>query len=123
MSSNAWESADPSAVVPESPPAVEFGPRDRLPLPGSLPELKSKIDYEALRQSRMAEVNEETRLINLPFGQYDFVPAALPDPGVLAPGIKAWNIDAERRSRWNRASIMMRNDLVESRCAEQRIGG
>ena len=93
MRSDAWESADPSAVAPESPPGVELGPGDRLPVPGSLPPLKSKIDYEALRQSRMAEVDEETRLINLPFGQYDFVPAAVPDPGVLAPGIKAWNIE------------------------------
>lgn len=91
--STAWESADPSAVTPESPPAIEFGPHDRLPVPGSLPPLKSKIDYEALRQQRMAQVDEETRLINLPFGQYDFVPAPRPDPGVLAPGIKAWNIE------------------------------
>ena len=93
MSVNAWESANPSAVVPESPPAIELGPRDRLPVPGSLPPLTSKIDYEALRQRRMAEVDEETRLINLPFGSYDFAPAAPPDPGVLAPGIKAWNIE------------------------------
>lgn len=88
-----WESADPAAVTPESPPAIELGPRDRLPVPGSLPPLAPKIDYEALRQRRLAEVDEETRLINLPLGQYDFEPAPPPDPGVLAPGIKAWNIE------------------------------
>ena len=92
MSSSMWESADPAAVTPESPPAIQIGPRDRLPMPGSLPPLQPKIDYEALRQRRMAEVDEETRLINLPFGQYDFEPAPRPDPGVLAPGVKAWNI-------------------------------
>lgn len=93
MSSNAWESADLSAVTPESPPAIEFGPGNRLPVPGSLPPLTSKTDYEALRQKRMAEVDEETRLINLPFGQYDFEPAPRLDPNILAPGIKAWNIE------------------------------
>lgn len=92
-SSTVWESADPSSVTPDSPPAIEFGPGDKLPVPGSLPPLTSKIDYEALRQQRMAQVDEETRLINLPFGQYDFEPAPRPDPGVLAPGIKAWNVE------------------------------
>ncbi|MFV0644072.1 MAG: alpha/beta hydrolase [Sphingomonadaceae bacterium] len=93
MSSSVWESSDPVAVVPDSPPAIEWGPVDRLPVPGSLPPLEPSIDYEALRQQRMAEVDEETRLINLPFGQYDFEPAPRPDPTVLAPGIKAWNIE------------------------------
>lgn len=93
MDSDAWDSADPLAVAPESPPAMELGSLGRLPLPGSLPPLESKIDYEALRQQRMAEVDEETRLINMPFGKHDFVPAPLPDPAVLAPGIKAWNVE------------------------------
>lgn len=93
MSSEVWESADPAAVTPEAPPAIEIGPNDRLPVPGSLPPLASRIDYEALRQKRMAEVDEETRIINQPFGQYDFVPAPRPDPGVLAPGITARNIE------------------------------
>ena len=93
MHSSNWESADPSAVTPENPPAIEFGPGDRLPVPGSLPPLEPKIDYEALRQKRMAEVDEETRIINQPFGQYDFEPAPGPDPAVLAPGIEAWNVE------------------------------
>jgi acetyl esterase len=92
-SSDTWESADPAAVVPESPPAFDVRPGDRLPVPGSLPPLEPKVDYEALRRRRMAEVDEETRLINLPFGMYDFAPAPGPDPGVLAPGIKAYNVD------------------------------
>lgn len=92
-SSGVWESADPSAVTPDSPPAMDLGHLGRMPQPGSLPPLKSKIDYEALRQQRMAEVDEETRLINLPFGKYDFVPAPRPDPSVLAPGITARNIE------------------------------
>jgi acetyl esterase len=93
MNSSRWESADPAAVAPDSPPSIDFGPGNKMPVPGSLPPLKSKIDYEALRQRRMAEVDEETRLINLPFGKYDFTPAPRPDPGVLAPGIKARNIE------------------------------
>lgn len=93
MSSKIWESADPSVVSPESPPAIEMGALGRLPVPGSLPPLTPKTDYEALRQKRMAEVDEETRLINLPFGHYDFTPAPPPAPDVLAPGIEAWNIE------------------------------
>lgn len=93
-SAEAWESADPAAVTPEAPPSLEFGAMGRLPIPGSLPPLESKIDYEALRQRRMAEVDEETRLINQPFGHYEgFVPAPPPDPSVMAPGITAWNVD------------------------------
>jgi acetyl esterase len=44
----------------------------------------------------MAEVDEETRLINLPIGApaQGFVPAPPPDPQVLAPGLKAWNVEA-----------------------------
>ena len=63
MSSYTFESSDPSAVTPDSPPAIEAGPV-RIPVPGSLPPLTSKVDYETLRQRRMAEVDEETRLIN-----------------------------------------------------------
>lgn len=88
-----WESSDAEAVKPDSPPAMDLGPLGRLPVPGSLAPLQSKIDYEALRQKRMAEVDEETRLINLPFGKYDFDPAPFPDPNVMAPGIKAFNIE------------------------------
>lgn len=88
-----WESADPAAVTPDSPPFLEFGPGNRLPVPGSLPPLAPKVDYEALRQQRMAEVDEETRLINLPFEQYDFQPAPPPDPSVLAPGVTARDIE------------------------------
>ncbi len=89
-----YESADPSAVTPESPPAIEVG-RHRTPLPGSLPPLQPKVDYETLRQRRLAEVDEETRLINLPYGAPppDLIPAPLPDPQVLAPGLKAWNVE------------------------------
>lgn len=93
MTLEAWESANPAAVTPESPPSIDMGPAGRLPVPGSLPPLQSKIDYEALRQKRMAEVDEETRLINQPFGQYGFEPAPPPDPSVLAPGISAYNIE------------------------------
>lgn len=93
MSSDVWESADPSAVVPDSPPAIDLGPMGRVPVPGSLPPLECGIDYETLRQQRLAEVDEETRLINLPFGHYDFQPAPPPNPFVLAPGITARNIE------------------------------
>ncbi|KRB86745.1 hypothetical protein ASE00_08695 [Sphingomonas sp. Root710] len=42
----------------------------------------------------MKEVDEETRLINAPFGSMpEFDPAPLPDPGVLAPGLKAWTLN------------------------------
>jgi acetyl esterase len=91
MSWNTYESSDPAAVAPESPPSIP-GPV-RVPVPGSLPPLATKIDYEALRQRRMAEVDEETRLINQPFGS---LPVEMmrppPDPHVLAPGLKAWNV-------------------------------
>jgi len=92
--SSKYESSDPMAVAPESPPSFQPGPV-RLPLPGSLPPLKPKVDYEALRQRRMAEVDEETMLINLPFGTLpaDIIPAPWPDPQVLAPGLKAWNVE------------------------------
>jgi acetyl esterase len=93
MNATQWESADPAAVTPDTPPFFQMGSYGRMPLPGSLPPLESKIDYEALRQARLAEVDEETRIINLPFGQYDFEPAPLPDPSVLAPGIKARNLE------------------------------
>lgn len=93
MTAYQYESADPAAVLPESPPCIP-GPVP-IPVPGSLPPLQTKLDYEALRLRRMAEVDEETMLINLPFGQLPegIVPAPLPDPHVLAPGLKAWNID------------------------------
>lgn len=89
-----YESSDPAAVAPDSPPSFQPGPV-RLPMPGSMPPLESKIDYEALRQRRMAEVDEETMLINLPFGTLPpgVEPAPWPDPHVLAPGLKAWNVD------------------------------
>lgn len=88
-----WESADPSVVVPQNPPAADLGPMGRIPLPGSLPPLENKIDYEALRLKRMAEVDEETRLINQPFGPPP--PGATPPPpgNALAPGLKAWNVE------------------------------
>jgi len=94
MSLDEYESSDPAAVTPESPPFFQAGPI-RMPLPGSLPPLKTKIDYEALRQRRMAEVDEETHHINLPFGMLPpgAVPAPPRDPQVLAPGLKAWNVD------------------------------
>lgn len=92
MSWDTYESSDPAAVAPESPPSIP-GPVT-IPVPGSLPSLVTKIDYEALRQRRMAEVDEETRLINQPFGSLppDDVRAP-PDPHVLAPGLKAWNVE------------------------------
>lgn len=94
MSLDAYESSDPSAVTPESPPSFQSGPV-RLPLPGALPPLTAKVDYEALRLRRMAEVDEETHHINLPFGQLPpgFEHAPPPDPHVLAPGLKAWNVE------------------------------
>jgi acetyl esterase len=93
MSLDHYESSDPAAVAPDSPPSIP-GPV-RLPAPGSLPPLATKIDYEALRQKRMAEVDEETRLINHPFGPPPpgIVPAPPADPQVLAPGLKAWNVE------------------------------
>jgi acetyl esterase len=93
MSADRYESSDPAAVKPESPPAIQSGPV-RIPVPGSLPPLAPKIDYEALRQRRMAEVDEETRLINQPFGSLPAdILAPPPDAGVLAPGLKAWNVE------------------------------
>lgn len=93
MTLDEYESSDPAAVAPESPPSIP-GPVP-IPVPGSLPPLASKIDYEALRQKRMAEVDEETRHINLPFGTLPpgvaFAPP--PDPNVLAAGLKAWNVE------------------------------
>ena len=93
MSVDKYESSDPSAVTPESPPSIP-GPV-RMPIPGSLPPLSTKVDYEALRLKRMAEVDEETRLINHPFGPPPpgLVPAPRPDPHVLAPGLNALNIE------------------------------
>lgn len=89
-----YESSDPAAVAPEAPPSIQSGPV-RIPVPGSLPPLQPKLDYEALRQRRMAEVDEETMLINQPFGVLPegVVPAPWPDPHVLAPGLKAWNVE------------------------------
>jgi acetyl esterase len=94
MDTHVFESSDPAAVKPDSPPSIQSGPV-RIPVPGSLPPLAPKVDYEALRQRRMAEVDEETRLINLPFGTLPpgVVPAPRPAPNVLAPGIKAWNVE------------------------------
>src|ERR1700744_4839172 len=94
MSFDKYESSDPAAVAPESPPSIQAGPI-RLPLPGSLPPLAPKIDYEALRKGSMAEVDEETHNINLPFGALPpgFPRAPPPDPHVLAPGLKAWNVE------------------------------
>jgi len=94
MSLDKYESSDPAAVAPDSPPFFEVGPV-KLPVPGSLPPLESRIDYEALRQRRMAEVDEETHHINLPFGTLPpgFVAAPPPDPHVLATGLKAWNVE------------------------------
>ena len=94
MSLDEYESSDPAAVAPESPPFFQVGPV-KLPIPGSLPPLAPKTDYEALRLRRMAEVDDETHHINLPFGQLPpgLTPAAMPDPHVLAPGVKAWNVE------------------------------
>lgn len=94
MSLDEYESSDPAKVAPESPPSIGGG-RIRMPMPGALPPLVTKIDYEALRQRRMAEVDEETRLINQPFGPppSGVVPAPRPDPHVLGPGLKAWNVE------------------------------
>ncbi|HRE43673.1 MAG TPA: alpha/beta hydrolase [Terricaulis sp.] len=72
-------------------PAAQLGPW-KLPLPGALPPLENKVDYEALRQKRMAEVDEETRLINLPFPQQ---PQGAPPPPMheLAPDLEARNVE------------------------------
>jgi len=80
-----------------APPAPAAGsaagapPRMRIPMPGSQPPLKAAVDYEQLRLQRMAEVDEETRYINLPLTERP-PPEHMPDPNVLAPGIKAFNI-------------------------------
>ena len=94
MNAYEYKSSDPAAVTPKSPPYIQAGPI-RLPVPGALPPLANKIDYEALRQRRMAEVDEETHHINLPFGTLPagFTPAPPADPHVLAPGLKAWNVE------------------------------
>src|SRR5580692_4074360 len=94
MSSDNYESSDPAAVAPESPPFIQAG-AIRLPVPGSLLPLRPKIDYEALRLRRMAEVDEETHHINLPFGTLPpgVTPAPPPNPHILAPGLRAWNVE------------------------------
>lgn len=92
MPGHIWESADPAAVTPDTPPAIEFGAW-RMPIPGALPPLAPKVDYEALRRRRMAEVDEETRLINLPFAEQPAPPLTPLDPEAMAPGIKAWNVE------------------------------
>jgi acetyl esterase len=94
MSELKYESSDPTAVTPDSPPSFQAGPF-RLPVPGSLPPLKPKTDYEALRRRRMAEVDEETHHINLPFGTLPpgVTPAPHADPHVLAPGLTAKNVE------------------------------
>ena len=81
----------------------------KMPIPGSLPPLKSKIDYEALRQKRMAEVDKETHHINLPFGMVPpgVTPAPPRDPQVLAPGLKAWNVEIPGPARTLQARIYM----------------
>lgn len=75
----------------ETLPAAQWGPW-KLPIPGVQPPLANKVDYEALRQKRMAEVDEETRLINLPFAQQ---PREAPPPPmhVLAPELEARNVE------------------------------
>jgi acetyl esterase len=80
----------PPAPAPSAPPGAP--PRMRIPMPGSQPPLKAAVDYEQLRQQRMAEVDEETRYINLPLTERP-PPEHMPDPNVLAPGIKAFNIE------------------------------
>jgi acetyl esterase len=108
MSHDSYESSDPAAVAPESPPSIQVGPM-KMPVPGSLPPLKSKVDYEALRQKRMTEVDDETHHINLPFGQLPpgATPAPPHDPQVLAPGLKAWNVEIPGPARPLNARIYM----------------
>lgn len=83
---------------PATPPppaiATAFGPF-RIPARNSQAPLKPRIDYEALRQKRMAEVDEETRLICQPMDQppTGFTPAPRPNPNVMAPGFRAFNLD------------------------------
>jgi acetyl esterase len=111
MKVNHYESSDPAAVAPESPPFVQMGAM-KMPIPGSLPPLASKVDYEALRQKRMAEVDEETHHINLPFGTLPpgATPAPPRDPQVLAPGLKAWNVEIPGPGRPLTARIYMPED-------------
>jgi acetyl esterase len=106
MSSDHYESSDPAAVTPDAPPFFQMGAM-KAPLPGSLPPLASKIDYEALRQKRMAEVDEETRWINQPFGVFPEGAAPPPPPHVLAPGLKAWNVEIPGPARPLQARIIM----------------
>ncbi|MDP3737512.1 MAG: alpha/beta hydrolase [Hyphomonadaceae bacterium] len=83
--------APQAPVYPDPPPAAP-GPI-RIPVPGSVAPLKNKTDYEALRQKRIAEVDDETRYINF----RDIPPpsrAPMPEGG-LAPGVKAYNVDVD----------------------------
>lgn len=94
MSVREWESADPQNVAPDSPPYQNFG-RVMMPEFGALPELAPKVDYEALRQQRMAEADEEIRLINQPHGPFtpELLNVPWPDPNVLDPSLEARNIE------------------------------
>ena len=94
MSTREWESADPRNVAPDAPPYMNFG-RVKMPEFDSLPDLAPKVDYEALRQQRMAEVDDETRLINQPHGPMtpELMSVPWPDPNVLDPSLEARNIE------------------------------
>jgi acetyl esterase len=83
--------ANPQPANPPRP-APGLPPNLRVPARDSLPPLKWKVDYEQLRQQRLAAVDEETRYINLPLDRRPR-PEVMADPNVLSPGIKAFNID------------------------------
>lgn len=86
----AQQAAPPATTYPEIPPAAP-GPI-RRPVVGTVPPLKSKTDYEALRQKRIAQIDDETKYINF----RDIEPPSRKRQSRLMgvpAGIKAWNVD------------------------------
>ena len=80
----------PGGSFPAVPPSTP-GPI-KIPIPGTVAPLKPRVDYEALRQKRIAEVDDETRYINFP----DIPPPSRAQPNLgLVPGVTARTIEID----------------------------